>query len=276
MKALVLGLLAETQLHPGSGQNVGAIDLPVSREAKTQYPVIYGSGLKGALKEKCGQLEKFDADLVFGKPDNAGAVGVTDARLLLLPLRSLSGHFKLATCTYILQRLKRDLKLAGQDASFAVPVPEPSQVLVAKKSDDTMYLEEFIFSVEKDSSLKEVIEKISTLVLHEDVRGRLEGQVVVLNDHDFSYFAANGLPVTARNQLDNDTKTSKNLWYEETLPPDTLMYSLLIPRRGKEDSLQQVFKAFESSPYLQVGGNETVGQGWCAVKILKGGEGQAV
>jgi len=35
MKNIVLGLLAETSLHPGSGQTADVIDLPVAREAAT-------------------------------------------------------------------------------------------------------------------------------------------------------------------------------------------------------------------------------------------------
>jgi CRISPR-associated protein Cmr4 len=43
MSAMMLGLLAETPIHPGSGQDNGAIDLPVQRERTTDYPVIPGS-----------------------------------------------------------------------------------------------------------------------------------------------------------------------------------------------------------------------------------------
>ena len=47
MKTLLYGLLAETSIHPGAGQSSGFVDLPVAREAATDYPVIVGSSLKG-------------------------------------------------------------------------------------------------------------------------------------------------------------------------------------------------------------------------------------
>ncbi|MBC7326081.1 MAG: type III-B CRISPR module RAMP protein Cmr4, partial [Moorella sp. (in: Bacteria)] len=88
---------------------------------------------------------------------------------------------------------------------------------------------------------------------------------------EFAYFARYGLAVNARNVLNDATKTSENLWYEETLPPDSLFYALLLARAGKERALANLAGLFGQRPYLQVGGNETVGQGWCAVSWLTAG-----
>ena len=51
MRAAMLGLLAETSIHPGAGRSMGVVDLPVAREASTHYPVLVGSSLKGALTQ---------------------------------------------------------------------------------------------------------------------------------------------------------------------------------------------------------------------------------
>ena len=50
MKNLMIRMIAETSIHPGSGRSSGFVDLPVARESITQYPVIVGSSLKGALR----------------------------------------------------------------------------------------------------------------------------------------------------------------------------------------------------------------------------------
>ncbi|MBH8605867.1 type III-B CRISPR module RAMP protein Cmr4 [Thermoactinomyces sp. CICC 10522] len=96
MKGYMLGMLAETPIHPGAGQVYSVIDLPVARERTTHYPMIPGSSLKGALRDKLeeemtGQDHRLKQ--LFGKQDQAGAFSVTDARLLLLPVRSLTGHY---------------------------------------------------------------------------------------------------------------------------------------------------------------------------------------
>lgn len=289
MNALIMGLLAETPLHPGSGQNTGVVDLPVAREAATGYPVIVGSSLKGALRDQA-RLEWPDIEKderrslnpivrqIFGDHEGAGAIGVTDARLLLLPVRSLTGHFKWVTCPYLLERLQRDGQLAGYRPDFDMPRPEKDQAIVGSGS-GPLFLEELSFeAVEaKDAKgvdfSKVVAEIIKPLISgpaqHAETRDRLEKQIAILHDDDFAYFAAYGLQVNARNQL-NDSKTSRSLWYEETLPPDSLFYSLLISRPGKERAHEQVKELFSVRPHLQVGGNETIGQGWCAVALFSG------
>ena len=73
------------------------------------------------------------------------------------------------------------------------------------------------------------------------------------------------MPIQARNALD-EKKTSKALWYEESLPPDTVMSALLIARRG--DALANVRAQLDSSTWLQTGGNETVGQGWFKLSVI--------
>ena len=113
------------------------------------------------------------------------------------------------------------------------------------------------------------MEAILPLVHHDLVHERLRESLVVVNDDVFAWFARYGLSVQARNQLEDETKRSNNLWYEETLPPDTVMYSLLLGR--KDDSLTLVQDMFKQDHYLQVGGNATVGQGWFAVTVREGG-----
>src|SRR5207302_541516 len=139
--ARLLFLHAQTALHPGSGTALGTVNLPVQRERHTHWPTIPGSSLKGILRDLCreGAKEKYqedrdgegkvrrtrrrvaneeDPDLVAafgpGKVDersgHAGALAVTDARILAFPVRSLRGVFAWVTCPDVLDRLDRDLR----------------------------------------------------------------------------------------------------------------------------------------------------------------------
>ena len=281
MTGMVLGLLAETPLHPGSGQTGGAVDLPVSREAKTGYPVIYGSGMKGALRDKWRQEKEENGasklmNNIFGHKDGAGGLAITDGRLLLLPIRSLNGHFKLATCPYLLNRYKRDLALLGLATTdiFSSPIPSEKKVVTAIAIEGNLYLEEYIYEPKRES-LDDIINELRKLIGHREVQDSLPQQLIILSDGDFSHFAKHGLPIVARNALNEQTKISKNLWYEEHLPPDTLLYSLVIPRKGAETALTELKEFLDGSRYLQVGGNETIGQGWCILQTSsKEGGGQ--
>ena len=276
MKSAVLGLLAETSLHPGVGQVVGAVDLPVAREKSTGYPVIVASSLKGSLRDRAEHLwgvENEKIGRIFGSPDNAGSILVTDARLLLLPVRSLQGHYKWVTCPYILERLQRDLQLAGMPASFTVTHPENGEA-VSSGGDEALFLEELSFAVRAGGDgFTELINVLKQFIRHDTLKERLPAGLVMISDGDFAYFARHGLAVNARNVLDSETKTSKNLWYEESIPPDTLFYALLFARDKEGKDLDEMRAVFHDHPYLQLGGNETTGQGWCAVSwIAAGGE----
>lgn len=273
MNHVLLGLLAETFVHPGAGQSGGAIDLPVAREAATDYPFIAGSSLKGALRDAVGpNLQPDERDRVFGEQDRAGMLLVSDVRLLLLPVRSLTGAYRWATCPHLLERLARDRSRAGIGSSpDAVPRIEEFCYVDASVAagGDKLFLEERSFEATRSghwarATLDEWTEFIGDLIAHAAARARLAERLVLLNDHDFSWFARNGLAVQAHNELDKH-KRSTNLWYEETLPPDTLMYAVLAERNSGAGTLTAIGPTFDHRPYLQIGGNETVGQGWFAV-----------
>jgi CRISPR-associated protein Cmr4 len=282
MKSLMIGMLAETAIHPGSGRSSGFVDLPVARESITQYPVIVGSSLKGALKDRAREIWpdiiteigskkehtlKPEVARLFGHQEGAGDLVVSDAKLLLLPVRSLTGIYKWATCPYLLERIKRDAQRTRYEKTIeGLNISgRPNKGTVWSNKDDNLFLEEREFQVSGkiEDSLIEVIKK---LIFHNETAERLSEQLIILNDDDFQWFASYGLQICARNVLDVETKESKNLWYEETLPTDSLFYTLLFLR--KDEALKDVDLLLKSLKYLQVGGNETVGQGWFAMKLL--------
>ena len=266
MNATMLGLLAETPIHPGAGRGMGVVDLPVAREAATDYPVIVGSSLKGALRDKMETAKANDASTRFGAPDKAGDLLVSDARLLLLPVRSLTGSYRWATCPHIVERYRRDLARVGLEPSPNVPAVDRRSVLAAA-DDDSLFLEERQFVI-RDEPPDDLAKAVEPLVLHEATRGRLREGLAVLHDDDFAWFARYGLSVQARNVLDDDTKKSTNLWYEETMPPDTIMYAIVMGRSAESlDSLDALLT--QADPYLQAGGNETTGQGWFAATVRR-------
>jgi len=216
-------------------------------------------------------MSQADRDRVFGKADNAGALLVSDARLLLLPVRSLQSAYKWVTCPHLLERFARDRQRAGLGSGDFLPTSgQPPEGKYLGAQNGTLFLEERQF--EHQGKLPEgLIAALEPLVPHPTTRNRLAGQVVVLHDDDFAWFARYGLSIQARNVLDPDRKTSQNLWYEETIPADAL-FSAILAERGP-NAIQPVKRLFTDHAYLQVGGNETVGMGWFAVTFPDGNGG---
>jgi len=267
---LLLGLLAETSIHPGAGRSVGVVDLPVAREAATDYPVLVGSSLKGALKQWAGTNGlNGETTKIFGEQENAGALLVSDARLLLLPVRSLNSAYKWVTCPHLLERFQRDARRAGMNANFELPEIASGQTLADGSGD--LFLEERQFQI-SGRPREDLVEALQDLILHKSAQGRLTSQLAILHDNDFAWFARYGLAVNARNKL-TDNKTSEGLWYEESLPPDSLFYAVLSNRDSNSDTVKKLTPVVRENPYLQAGGNETVGMGWFAMQSAqaKGG-----
>ncbi len=287
----ILGLRAETSLHAGTGQNVGAVDLPIQREAHTTWPCVFGSAMKGALRchaETRGGMKKASIPLVFGPDsmkasDHAGSLAVTDARILLLPVRSLTGHFKWVTCPAVLKRLKRDLQMLGKVVVFEVPSEPEEDDVISPEENGSIFLEEFQF-MQKPEGLGPLITVLAGFGIDES---DLQKQLLIMNNDDFADFCRTATAVTPHISIEKETKTvtGGSLWYEETLPPDTLLYVMLLANAARDggtspslsdaEVLEEVTGMFFSDkgkPYLQIGGNETLGMGWCKVKVA-GGQG---
>jgi CRISPR-associated protein Cmr4 len=310
-RGALLGLHALTSLHPGSGTALGAVDLPVQRERHTGWPTIAGSALKGILRDACREhirrgtgvardLADGHEELVpiFGPPTweadkNAGALSVTDARLLAFPVRSLKGVFAWVSCPAVLERLQRDaaLLLNARDLVPAVPRLEPTgsapspaitpSQCPCRVADGGLVLEEFDFQL-ADGSSDEVARWVARNLLPAQgaaaLASRFAQQLVILTDNDFTHFARHATEITARIALDYETKTVKDgaLFYQEFLPPETLFYAVVIanPSRRREGSLSAagvLQRLGEFLPaYLQIGGDETTGKGYCATRLWTG------
>jgi len=284
-KNALVGLWAETSLHAGAGSSVDGIDLPIQREGHSQWPCIFGSSVKGALRTKAeDKLGKNNNSIafVFG-PDSssdtasehAGALLISDARLLLLPVRSLTSHFKWVTCPAILQRLIRDTQRLDIKMPFNVPNTTKETAITAATEEVDLFLEEYRFNTQTQD-LDILIAELSKLTGID--KKALNNQLVIVHDDQFSYLAKHATPVNPHIVINNDKKTVENLWYEETLPAETALYFALNAHKsrakGSEMPAEAILKCiteglFTESPYLQVGGNETLGMGWCKASVLE-------
>ena len=113
----------------GTGTAVGGlIDNPIQRERHTEYPMMAGSGIKGAIRHDYwaqGEANRSLLSRMFG-PDqsaaeHAGAVSFGDGQLLAFPVRCAKAGFVYATSPLLLARLKRSVALAGIQAKWTVP-----------------------------------------------------------------------------------------------------------------------------------------------------------
>jgi CRISPR-associated protein Cmr4 len=283
----LLFIYTESSLHAGTGSSVSIVDLPIQRERSTQYPIVQGSGVKGAIRSQVAGGDP-EVDAVFGadvkKGDHAGAVSFGDAQILLFPVRSLNGVYAYITCPFVVARLTRDLTYAGIKPSWGkIEVAKDGAKVISKNQvtvDQSVVLEEFTFNAAVDGEVEKFTNWLADSVFpagneYDYWRGKVKNSLVVLHDDAFRDFVVNSTEIVTRVRLETASKTVAQgaLWTQEMLPADSLLYSPVVIRNTRT---KPVWEAEGVSSWLadtdhlstriQLGGDETTGSGMVALK----------
>jgi len=300
----ILAMLAETSVHAGTGAQLGAVDLPIQRERHTEWPTVYGTGLKGVLRDEAGRADwsRDKMAAVFGpetdkaeggaeRDRHAGALAVSDARLLLFPVRTVEFPFAWITCPLALARFGRDAVQAGiRDMPEVSLQPTAERVIVPPgwvRWDKGVLIEEFSYSAAKSESLEQLGGWLGRNLFplgnaYAYWRDLVPRALALVSDEDFRDFVRHGTEVVTRVRLEHEKKTvaSSALWTEEHLPSDTLLYAFVAawrPSRGGEGLpsnaagvLDELAKLLKARSVVQVGGKETVGHGFVALRLTGG------
>ena len=285
MRAKLLFLHALSPLHAGTGQGVGAIDLPIAREKGTDIPIVPGSSLKGVLRDACAALHNDDTCVRIFGPDtdkaheHAGAVVLTDLRLVALPVRSLAGVFAWVSSPFLLQRLTRDAQLAGQSSVPAKPKLSDPQVALVSNANvlelkGAVILEDVKLTAQAqaDDWADWLADRLFPGEEDKDWRAEFKAHFCIVHDDVMSYLLQVGTEVTARIRLKDDEKTVAKgaLWYEEALPAESILAGLVAAQPNGRAEPNEVFEmvAQLAQHPLQIGGNATVGRGLCRLSMV--------
>lgn len=251
------------------------------------------------------QKDVFEA--IFGHEghDFAGALSFSDAAILLFPVRSLSGVFAWITCPEVMARFRRTLTRLGWNPSAITTVEQligtigTNEAIINNRSSlkihsnaqpaiDYVVLEDNSFTTRPLTELEDFSDWLKLFMPDGDeydyFKRNLSKRLCILPDDAFHDFVTNATEIQTHNRLDRDTKTvvNKMLWTSESLPPDSILYSpvLAAPPRTTVNSLPPANRTASGllqliSDYikqnlarLQLGGDETTGQGFVKIKVL--------
>lgn len=266
-------IFTQTPMHVGAGNEVGVIDNPIQRDKITSCPVIPGSSIKGVFRRECSfGMSETDVDLIFGSDDekklSAGRLAFTEASLLLFPLRSMKNAYAYATSPFLLKRFFAKsgftFKHKIEDISPAECIA-PDSLLLGKK----VVLEEYSFDRINNNELLEDISKlISGILPSACALNDLQKHLVILSDEDMFYLAQYSCPVQQHVRIGDDGVAAEGALFNiETIPSDTLMYSVLISEES--DIMTKFSEWFGSERLLQFGSDSTTGLGYSVVAIDK-------
>ena len=304
----------EWPVHAGSGTSVGVVDLPIQREVFTGLPIFQPSGLKGALREHFETnfpSQEYKIKQVFGPSkgaEHAGAISLSQARVVLFPLASAKGVFAYATCPLCLQLLKRDLAAIGypipselsdipMTTEEELPRPLEGIALVTKADSPNnlpgsdlvingkVVLGEFAFEASSHSKASLIAKWLSENAIpqsdeYEPWREKVKRSLIILDNDTFLNLILTKTEVVTRNVI-GEKGTSENVWTEEHLPTDTLLYSVLCAHDPLDDGKEAIRlkDAKEVINYVKkpndkpisrffFGGDQTVGRGLLKVQFL--------
>jgi len=298
-----------TPLHVGTGKGAGVVDLPIQRDS-IGLPTIYASSLKGALRATFTKLinKRECVDAVFGsskmgdQDTYAAAFNPLDAKLLLLPVRSLAGVYTLCTSPLLLQTFLEYLEISntGSIVQHDVNVKDAVEKVINDLKDQrkgemlvkqgteaklslpingkntTVLADEFTLSPKPSQSVGDLAKGLG---LEEDWR-----LAIIHDDLMVNTLVDRSLLRQTRVALEPNTKTVKSgaLWTEENLPPQSLLFTVFFysdPRTNTDkceelsskngEGVKRLFEnhIFSNHGYMVFGGHETVGRG--IVKLRK-------
>ena len=292
-----------TPMHVGSGSDLGVVDMPIQREGHTGFPKIEASSLKGSIREAFeSDIQNVDKLLktyiTFGydgtnikflplavqtafedkkNQEFAGALGFSDARILLFPIKSAKGIFAWATSRMVLDKFIKDLKISDNEQGFTIVENSITNDSKINIDNGSVILEEYQIPVSKESDTQQIAEFLAKELDKEEIKEKL----IILSDDDFKDFITLSTEVITRTKIDNKKGVVANgaLFTEEYLPSETIMYSLALasPIMTKITQIQDLkdensvmdFFTTTIPDTIQIGGNATIGKG--IVSIVIGG-----
>ena len=244
-----------TNLHVGSGDaNFDIVDKEVEKDPVTGYPIIHGSGIKGALLSAEKVCNSKDKEYIFGKEGNndesttAGNYKFLDAKMLARPLRVGEGSraYILVTTVDAVNEFIRSAKsfdIAPWKDEDCLPALDFGNSNFIVGTNDCKNIEgETVEIIADDYAGKKLLEKLFG-----------NNYALVKNMSDYR------LPVIARNNLGKN----RNLWYEEYVPHESVFWTaILYPEY--DDSFKLCFDSV-----VQLGGNASIGCGYVKFDEMK-------
>lgn len=265
MKVQLMKIRCLTNLHVGSGDiQYEIVDGQVEKDPITAYPVIFSSGVKGAMREYAElHLEISEVEDIFGaerggnkeKKGKAGSVKFLTAQMVAMPMRASSGkssYYMVTTKEMLMHFFRMRNEIEDMEEGLLKEVVKlDNEINYYLKNEGGMNIgvEGYIAEKEIPHDLEKLIGFLSDT---------FSENVIILSQDTMKNIS---LPIVARNHLENGK--SVNLWYEEVVPHESLFFLYMLSNGTPlgDRSLDRLLKLIEDNPLIQFGGNMTIGNG---------------
>lgn len=234
MNTHVFKITAKTNLHVGneSGGDFTIIDKAIQRDPLTGLPCINSSSLKGAINEYCCKALNWKEDdliRIFGSDKGKRKSDTQKGEAVFFDAKLLY--------------------LPQQDDNTLFHFETTPNIIAMMNNRVKLFDSNFKYEAEKIVAGKPVV----VLVDKEQKTADKQFEDKCSDDN---------LPIIARNVLENGE--SKNLWYEQVLPAETVLYTII-----QEENNDLLNALVGDGKLVQIGANATIGYGYCKFELLK-------
>lgn len=153
-------------------------------------------------------------------------------------------------------KVKENGKSRNSDTKKGLYTFFDANILFLPKQSDSSLYELVTCNAVLDRFIKQVKQITNVEITKEELKNRFKFTEV--SDRDFvSLCSDDNLPIIARNVLDNGE--SKNLWYEQVVPAETVFYTII----DSKGDATLANKIGDKDALVQIGANATIGYGYC-------------
>lgn len=243
-----------TNLHAGSGDaGYGVVDKLVQRDPVNDVPTIHASGIKGAIREFFSDKKASQDEIdIFGsrvKQDKTNTAANKEP----------TGDEEQSESADFDDRHLRKGQVNFMAADLIL-IPRPVTDGGKAKLYELVYANEQVDGFDEKASYFDA--KFEALHAGKNGLARTQVQGEVEDSRGFQTLCQD-LPVVARNYLE-DGGISKNLWYEEFVPRESVFLTFV---QGEDGPVKALRTAIDGK-IIQLGGNATVGYGYCLFTCL--------
>ena len=196
-------------------------------------------------------------------------MSISDAHILLLPVRSVYGILAYVSCPFILRRYQKDCALNA----LTVPPVQENQACYGSGNEnhkhDKIVLEDLDLIGKPCDKTTAWAEHFARQIHGDDSQARQDMQVrfLILPDNVFSFLAETATDIRTRIRIKPDTGVVDGgaLWSEENLPAETLLWGVFTIANSRDPDNSQCSEALNSlipdRQLLSMGGNVGIGNG---------------
>jgi CRISPR type III-B/RAMP module RAMP protein Cmr4 len=262
-------------VHIGAATGARGVDLPQTRDAWDDEPILPFSALRGMLADVCDPALRA---VLLGAPSPGprGVISPADARPVLFPVPSVAAGFAWITSPRWLARVSEPPDGVEVGPGQVVICQDSALDLRSGHGEGRVALAGTLFAARRDDTAFQGLRRwVSDILPDPDALGR---RLAVVSDDECGRLLEHGMERRHRIRVEEGTVAPRALWSVEAIPRDAVFAAPLLAASPKlwdaavrpqtaEKALERLREFLDRAEWVTIGGEITVGWGRCLARL---------